>query len=277
MSSERYESAFLRNLRRALVEDARAEIAFVLRVRALQEQGYTTGEILERLGLPRGVALTKSMEQLRVAYARLELAARDPRPEPRIPAPPRPSSAAPEPWTQARIVRAAEDWAREHGGPPAPDDWRHEPNVGRWPPLAVVIRRFGSWQLMLAAIDAPPARPAVASSSAPPREPGTRWTRQRILEAVREWERAYGRWPRRRDWRPAPVVPGSRPSQSTVVREFGSWRAMLDAVSETAPVREAGGQSASDAQPAADDEPTDTDAAGTAAGAAPESGTCATG
>jgi hypothetical protein len=44
------ESPFLRALRRALVEDVRAEIEFALRVNVLAERGHTHGQIAARLG-----------------------------------------------------------------------------------------------------------------------------------------------------------------------------------------------------------------------------------
>jgi hypothetical protein len=44
------DSAFVRSLRRALVEDVRAEIELALRVHVLAERGYTHGQIAARLG-----------------------------------------------------------------------------------------------------------------------------------------------------------------------------------------------------------------------------------
>src|SRR4051812_35760852 len=66
VNTERYESSFLRMLRRALVDDARAEIAFILRVTELRARGLSSDEILRLFGAPTDVVrLTGSVEQLR--------------------------------------------------------------------------------------------------------------------------------------------------------------------------------------------------------------------
>jgi hypothetical protein len=176
VSSERHESSFLRTLRRALVEDARREIAFVIAVRDLQAKGHSSAEILRLVGLPPGsVRLTGSTDRLRDAYSQLERAPRPPRPEPRPPQPARPVTrpparvrTAPGPatrWTTETIVAAARAWAREYGSLPRPIDWdrsaakrdgradRLERLASRrWPAPSTVLARFGSWEAMLAAV-----------------------------------------------------------------------------------------------------------------------------
>jgi DNA-binding CsgD family transcriptional regulator len=58
------ESAFVRSLRRALVEDVRAEIELALRVNALAGRGYTNGQIAARLGASTA-AVHVAVERLR--------------------------------------------------------------------------------------------------------------------------------------------------------------------------------------------------------------------
>jgi hypothetical protein len=66
------ESAFVRSLRRALVEDAQPEIELALRVGAMQALGYSRFQITERLGASR-IDMLRACERLeRVARARRE-------------------------------------------------------------------------------------------------------------------------------------------------------------------------------------------------------------
>jgi orotate phosphoribosyltransferase-like protein len=58
------ESAFLRHLRRALVEDVRAEIDLALRVAELRSPGLTRAQVAERLDV--------SEDALRSAYGLLD-------------------------------------------------------------------------------------------------------------------------------------------------------------------------------------------------------------
>lgn len=55
------------------------------------------------------------------------------------------------------------------------------------------------------------------------------WTPERIIQAIQEWNREHGRPPIAPEW----VTPGARVGQiapvSTVQREFGSWRAAIQA------------------------------------------------
>jgi hypothetical protein len=68
MTATKPESAFLRALRRALVDDAQAEIALAMRVGVLRAAGRSRGQIAEKLGA--------SSSDLQAAHTRLERAAR---------------------------------------------------------------------------------------------------------------------------------------------------------------------------------------------------------
>jgi hypothetical protein len=76
------ESSFVRTLRRALVDDSRREIAFVMQVTALRSRGHSSDEIMQLLNagdVPgAGRLLNGSPAQIREACSRLERAARAP-------------------------------------------------------------------------------------------------------------------------------------------------------------------------------------------------------
>jgi hypothetical protein len=67
MSPQQPESRFLRDLRRARVDDVQAEIQLAMRVGVLRAAGRSRGQIAERLGA--------SSSALQAAYTRLERAA----------------------------------------------------------------------------------------------------------------------------------------------------------------------------------------------------------
>jgi len=52
-----------------------------------------------------------------------------------------------------------------------------------------------------------------------------RWSREKIVEAMRDFERETDRWPRSSDWT---VAWEDWPSTGTVYNRFGSWQAALD-------------------------------------------------
>lgn len=60
-------------------------------------------------------------------------------------------------WPKERILEAIRDWAAEHGESPAATDWnsfaraQRGRDEGRWPDFTTVVRRFGSWNLAIAA------------------------------------------------------------------------------------------------------------------------------
>jgi hypothetical protein len=53
-----------------------------------------------------------------------------------------------------------------------------------------------------------------------------RWSREKIVEAMREFRRETDCWPRSSDWT---VACEDWPSTGTVYNRFGNWRAALDA------------------------------------------------
>jgi hypothetical protein len=129
------------------------------------------------------------------------------------------------------MLEAIRDWAELTGSPPTLADWspahagaghegavRYRSERGRWPSASTVALRFGSFRAALERAGRRVAAPA----------PGSRWvwTRERIVEAVRRWERESGRPPRRSDWQHAADW---HPAASTVYRPMGSWRVALRA------------------------------------------------
>jgi hypothetical protein len=134
-------------------------------------------------------------------------------------------------WTEERILAAIRAWAAETGSPPRVRDWspahavdgnggvrRYRSEPGRWPSASIVAVRFGSFRAALerAGLPVPAAAP----------ESRRVWTRERISEAVRRWQRETGRSPRRSDWQHAADW---HPAASTVYRVAGSWQRALEA------------------------------------------------
>jgi hypothetical protein len=76
------------------------------------------------------------------------------------------------------------------------------------------------------------------------RVPRGYWTRERIIEAAKTWQRLYGKFPTATDWNPAAArrhgqrvrverfEAGLWPYLNTVTREFGSWSAAVAAAAE---------------------------------------------
>jgi hypothetical protein len=62
---EHQQHPFVRALRRALVEDARADVLLALRVHVLAERGHTNGQIAARLGGASTADVHLAAERLR--------------------------------------------------------------------------------------------------------------------------------------------------------------------------------------------------------------------
>jgi hypothetical protein len=58
-----------------------------------------------------------------------------------------------------------------------------------------------------------------------------RWSKEQIIEAMREFERETDFWPRSTDWT---VACEDWPAAGTVYNRFGSWQAALKAAKEGA-------------------------------------------
>lgn len=130
-------------------------------------------------------------------------------------------------WTRDTVLAALREWAKETRAAPKRDDWAATPNRGRarnekwsreyprWPSAAEVVTHVpAGWNAAL-------AEAGLALRLSP------RWTRERILAALREQARRTGRVPTPRDW--ARATPGIHPGRSTVTRMFGTWRAAIAA------------------------------------------------
>lgn len=114
-------------------------------------------------------------------------------------------------WTPDMILAACKGWAQQNGRPPAASDWRL---VGSYhPSTKTVLRRFGSWNAMIAAAGFEPRNEGAVCH----------WTKDAIAMAMLDWLGRTGDWPSCRAWRvPRPNV---NPAHSTVFRTFGSWNA----------------------------------------------------
>jgi hypothetical protein len=108
-------------------------------------------------------------------------------------------------WTREEIVAAIRAFHAEHGRPPRKQEWE----AGS-PSASMVLRTFGSFSAGVRAAGFEPIRESKL------------WTRERIIDAIRRFERTHGQPPRPRDWVPAaPDHPGS----ATVYNRLGAgWR-----------------------------------------------------
>jgi hypothetical protein len=112
-------------------------------------------------------------------------------------------------WEPEEILAALRAYAEEFGKSPAKQELEWPP--AGYPSSRTVRRHFGSFTAGL--------RAAGLES----RE--KRWSTERIVEAMREFERETDRWPRSSDWA---LACEDWPSSGTVYNRFGSWQAALD-------------------------------------------------
>lgn len=161
-------------------------------------------------------------------------------------------------WDRERIVAAMREWAQEVGAPPRSWEWcpgqarsagligaeehKWEREHPRWPGNTTVGDRPGrpptksEWETVETGRhpSSPTVRRAFGTFTAGIRPAGlepvrTAWSRERIIEAARGFERERGRAPRGADWSRA--TPDS-PSAATVYNHFGHWDEMLRAARE---------------------------------------------
>jgi Homing endonuclease associated repeat len=115
-------------------------------------------------------------------------------------------------WTPELVVAALRAYEQEFGRPPTREALNR---AGRDYPSPSTVRRYlGSFGAALRA-----ARLRSNSWNG-------RWTRQRIVDAMRDFHSETGYWPRLSDWA---VASTSWPTHRTVRIRFGSWQAALRA------------------------------------------------
>lgn len=112
-------------------------------------------------------------------------------------------------WEPEEILAALRAYAKEFGKPPAKQELEWPPSG--YPSSRTVRRHFGSFTAGL--------RAAGLNSRQ------KLWSRERVAEAMREFERETDRWPRASDWS---IACEDWPSAATVYNRFGSWREALD-------------------------------------------------
>lgn len=113
-------------------------------------------------------------------------------------------------WTPGQIIDALQAHADDYGIAPAIDNWQTA--TPKRPNRNAVIRVFGKWSSAVAAAGLTVAR--------------FYWTRDRILDALRNYQAQTGQAPTVKTWGCAtPEHPAAR----QVIERFGSWNAALDA------------------------------------------------
>jgi hypothetical protein len=119
----------------------------------------------------------------------------------------------PRRWGRSEIIDALHTWAAEHGRAPRTSDWTGTDPSGRRPAHLRVQREFGTWAQAL--------RAAGFDARSP------RWTRDEVIDALKEWTARHGHPPASTDWQDATA---HHPTAQTVAHHFGSWtNAMLAA------------------------------------------------
>jgi len=114
-------------------------------------------------------------------------------------------------WSNDEILEALRADAERRGRAPLVREWSRK-GEGR-PTANLVMIRFGSW-------------PAAIEAAGLSQVPVKKWTKDRILDALRADAEKRGKAPSSHEWdRAAP----DRPTRAVVIREFGTWAKALQA------------------------------------------------
>ncbi len=120
-------------------------------------------------------------------------------------------------WDERRVIAAAQQWHSAHGHSPRSVDFAGAPGL---PGISTVARLFpDGWDSMLA-----------AAGLEPPTRCPPRWTRARLIDLIRAYQREHKRPPHAKD-----ITGPSGPCRGTFARVFGSFDAALDAAGVTHP------------------------------------------
>ncbi len=117
-------------------------------------------------------------------------------------------------WKPEEILAALRAYAEHFGKPPAKQELEWPPTG--YPSSRTVRRHFGSFTAGLRAAGLEPRG-------------AKRWSKDQIIEAMREFERETDFWPRATDWT---VACEDWPAAGTVYNRFGGWQAALKAAKE---------------------------------------------
>ena len=109
-------------------------------------------------------------------------------------------------WTRSEILQALERWIADNARPPRQAELTYA--AGGMPTPDTIRKHFGTYEAALKAVGATPRR--------------RHWTREHIVEAMRQWQRDHGRPPASSDWVRSQ---SEHPHATTVRQQFGSWAA----------------------------------------------------
>ena len=140
-------------------------------------------------------------------------------------------------WTPERIIADIRRWNEIYGEPPKATQWLLEvrgdgtPNSRPWPHVNCVQKEFGSWSN---ALEAAGFERRIGYERTPEwKAKRTKWSKEKILERMRQWNAEHGRAPRYSDWYRATE---EYPSHTTVSHRFGTFAtAVREAGLEPAP------------------------------------------
>lgn len=122
-------------------------------------------------------------------------------------------------WSDEEILDAIRSHHLSTGEAPRRVDWKRSSD--QHPSASTVELRFGSWSKAIAKAGLTPPRRG-------PR--GPRWTRARILDAIRRHYELFQRAPSHRDW--VASAP-EHPSSATVINRFRSFQEAVRAAGLT--------------------------------------------
>lgn len=113
-----------------------------------------------------------------------------------------------QPFDREEVIAALRGWMLEHGRAPKPAEWRPDPARGV-PALSAIRKHFGKWDQAVRAAAVGLDLPNLPEDGRPVYQPAERWaarhtwSRERVIEALKDWVREFGEPPMRQEFSPA--------------------------------------------------------------------------
>jgi Homing endonuclease associated repeat/Homeodomain-like domain len=131
-------------------------------------------------------------------------------------------------WTRERIIADIQRWNEIYGEPPKSQQWLLEVrgdgtlNSRPWPHVNSVQKEFGSWSNGL---EAAGFKRRINYERTPEwKAKRTKWSKEKIVQKIRQFHDEHGRAPRYGDWYNATE---ETPSHTTVSKRFGTFAAAI--------------------------------------------------
>jgi hypothetical protein len=113
-----------------------------------------------------------------------------------------------QPYDREEVIAALRAWMLEHGRAPKPAEWRPDPARGV-PTLSAIRKHFGKWDPAIRAAARGLELPSLPEEGQLVYQPAERWaprgtwSRERVIEALKDWAREFGQAPLRQELSPA--------------------------------------------------------------------------